>query len=272
MKSPAARAALTAVVVALALGSGSGCYRMTFKFSKAVPEGGAPRETQHHSLASGLWDLSGPVAVENLCPQGVASVYTEESVANGLAQNLSASIFSVPTFLVSPFLVVGVYWVAGRHVQPWAPSTVRVTCAKGKVHQVKVVVLRLEAKGGVEAQTVGLFTDALVGEIRKNPGITVMTGSDVEAVLGVERQKQLLGCTDATCLTEMAGALGADRVVHGSIGRVGDSLLVNLTSLDPKSGRAVASVSERLKGGGDEAFLDALPTLVFQLVAESLAH
>jgi hypothetical protein len=124
----------------------------------------------------------------------------------------------------------------------------------------------------VEPQLAGLFTDALVGEIRKDPGVVVMTGSDVEAVLGAERQAQLLGCTDATCLTEMAGALGADRVVHGSIGRVGGSLLVNLTSLDPKSGRAVASVSERLKGGGDEAFLDALPTLVFQLFAESLAH
>ena len=267
MRSRAARA-----VVAMGLVLCTGCYRLTFKFSKAVAEAGAPREVQHHSLASGLWDLSGPVEVDELCPQGVAAVQTEESVANGLAQNLSSAIFSVPAFLVNPFLIVGVYWVAGRHVQPWAPSTVRLTCAKGKVRSIKYVVLRLEPKGGLEPATVGLFSDALVGELRKNAGLSVMAGSDVEAVLGVERQQQLAGCTDASCLTELAGALGADRVVHGSVGRVGESLVVNLTAVDPKSGRAVASVSQRLKGGGDEAFLDALPALVFQLVSESLAR
>ncbi|HYV43921.1 MAG TPA: DUF2380 domain-containing protein [Myxococcaceae bacterium] len=263
MRSRAARA-----VVAIGLVLGGGCYRMTFKFSKAVAEAGAPREVQHQSLASGLWDLSGPVMVEELCPQGAASVQVEESVANGLGQNLSSAIISVPAFLVNPLLIVGVYWVAGRHAQPWAPSTVRLTCAKGKVRSIKYVVLRLEAKGGLEPATVGLFSDALVGELRKNPGLNVMTGSDVEAVLGAERQQQLLGCTDTNCLTELAGALGADRVVHGSVGRVGESLVVNLTAVDPKSGRAVASVSERLKGGGDEAFLDALPALVFRIVSE----
>jgi hypothetical protein len=267
MRGRGARAA-----AAIALVVCSGCYRLTVKFSKAVAEAGAPREVQHHALASGLWDLSGPVEVEELCPQGVAAVETEESVANGLAQNLSSGIFSVPAFLVNPFLIVGVYWVAGRHLQPWAPSTVRLTCAKGKVRSIKYVVLKLEAKGGVEPATVGLFSDALVGELRKNAGLSVMSGSDVEAVLGAERQQQLLGCTDTNCLTELAGALGADRVVHGSVGRVGESLVVNLTAVDPKSGRAVASVSERLKGGGDEAFLDALPSLVFQVLAESLAH
>jgi hypothetical protein len=270
MRSRATRSAAAIGLVGLALCTG--CYRMTFKFSKAAAEAGAPREVQHQSLASGLWDLSGPVEVDALCPQGVASVEAEESVANGFAQNLSSAIFSVPAFLVNPFLAVGVYWVAGRHVQPWAPATVRLTCAKGPVRSVKYVVLRLEAKGGLEPATVGLFSDALVGELRKNPGLTVMTGSDVEAVLGAERQRQLLGCTDTNCLTELAGALGADRVVHGSVGRVGESLVVNLTAVDPKNGRAVASVSERLKGGGDEAFLDALPSLVFQVLSESLAH
>jgi len=212
------------------------------------------------------------VAVDELCPRGVAVVQTEESVANGFAQHLSASIFAVPGFLVAPYVAVGGYWLVGRHLQPWSPSTVRLTCAKGAAQSLKLVVLRLEPRGGVEVGTVGLFTDALVGELRRNPGLSVMTGADVEAVIGAERQRQLVGCTtDTACLTEMAGALGADRIVHGSVGRVGGSLVVNLTSVDPKSGRAVASVSERLKAGGDEAFLDALPALTFQLLSETLA-
>ncbi|HVE82511.1 MAG TPA: hypothetical protein VND93_06675, partial [Myxococcales bacterium] len=209
---------------------------------------------------------------DELCPQGIASVQTEESVANGLVQNLtSAAAFTASGFVVHPLIAAGGFWLVGRHLQPWSPSTVRLTCAKGPVKTIKLVVLRLEPRGGLEPQTVELFTDALVGELRRNPSVSVMTGADVAAVVGNERERQLLGCTDTTCLAELGGALGADRIIHGSVGRVGGSLLVNLTSLDPRSGKAVASVSERLKGGGDEAFLDALPALSYQLLAEPLA-
>jgi hypothetical protein len=84
----------------------------------------------------------------------------------------------------------------------------------------------------------------------------------------VEKTKTMLGCADAGCVAEVGGALGADRVVHGSIGRVGSSLLVNLTSLDPRKASHAASVSERLRGASDEAFLDALPRIVDGLIAE----
>jgi hypothetical protein len=78
----------------------------------------------------------------------------------------------------------------------------------------------------------------------------------------------MLGCSEAGCMAEIGGALGADRVVHGSLGLVGESLVVNLSALDPKRGQAAASVSERLRGARDEAFLDALPAIADALLAE----
>ena len=96
-----------------------------------------------------------------------------------------------------------------------------------------------------------------------------MSESDISALLGMEKTKAMLGCTDAGCIAEVGGALGVDRVVHGSVGRVGSSLLVNLSSLDPKKASHAASVSERLKGATDEAFLDALPRIVDDLITEA---
>jgi hypothetical protein len=43
---------------------------------------------------------------------------------------------------------------------------------------------------------------------------------------------------------------------------------VNLSALDARRGTAVASVSERLRGGEDEAFLDALPGIADAILAE----
>jgi hypothetical protein len=87
-------------------------------------------------------------------------------------------------------------------------------------------------------------------------------------MLGVEKTRQMLGCTDAGCYAELGGALGADRIVHGSIGRVGDSLVVNLSALDPRRGTTIASVSERLRGAREEAFLDVLPSVADMLLAD----
>jgi hypothetical protein len=69
-------------------------------------------------------------------------------------------------------------------------------------------------------------------------------------------------------MAEVGGALGADRVVHGSLGRVGESLVVNLSALDPRRGAAAASVTERLRGAGEEAFLDALPAVADTLLRD----
>jgi TolB-like protein len=98
--------------------------------------------------------------------------------------------------------------------------------------------------------------------------VAVVTQSDVSALLGVEKTRQMLGCAESGCMAEIGGALGADRVVHGSVGKVGGSLMVNLSALDARRGAPVASVSERLKAGGEEAFLDALPAIADAILAE----
>src|SRR3990167_7365998 len=50
-------------------------------------------------------------------------------------------------------------------------------------------------------------------------GVQVMTARDLSTVLGMERQKQLLGCAENhACVVEMTAALGADGVIVGDLG------------------------------------------------------
>jgi hypothetical protein len=131
------------------------------------------------------------------------------------------------------------------------------------------VLLPLTPRGDVRKETVAVFDEALAGELRRRRGVSVVAESDVAALLGAEKQRQMLtGCSDSGCLAELGGALGADRVVHGSVGRVGNSLVITISSIDAPRSRTVGSVSERIKGAGDEAFLDALPAMVDKLLHE----
>ena len=81
-------------------------------------------------------------------------------------------------------------------------------------------------------------------------GLRVSTPRDISTVLGLERQKQLLGCGDDSCISEIAGALGVTDVVNGEIARVDDGyrLLVKVISAAngrPRFARSVALKSER---------------------------
>jgi hypothetical protein len=248
--------AILAAAAAVVVLTGAGCYTIRYE-RRGVAEAGAPREQWHHGFVGGTMPTSRSVDLSAACPTGVVSVENEVTFVNALAQGVTMG---------------GA--LAVLHAPLWEPTTVRVVCARdglaapGAGKKLKIALLRLTPLGDVDPKTAAVLTEALAGELRKRAGLSVMTESDISALLGVEKTKTMLGCTDTGCIAEVGGALGVDRVVHGSIGRVGASLLVNLTSLDPRKASHAASVSERLRRSSDEAFLDALPRIVDGLIAE----
>jgi len=245
---------LPALAAAIALLGG--CYTIRYE-RRGAADPGAPREQTHHAFVGGTVRSSPFIDLAAACPSGIVSVENESTFPNAALQFLT---------------MFGVF--GPLHAPVYEPSTVRIVCARdgvtaaGTVRRLKVALLRLNALGDVEPATVALFSEALAGELRKRAGLSVMAESDIAALLGMEKTKTMLGCTDSGCIAEVGGALGVDRIVHGSIGRVGTSLLVNLSSLDPRKASHAASVSERLKGATDEGFLDALPRIVDELLAE----
>src|SRR5688500_16256709 len=54
-------------------------------------------------------------------------------------------------------------------------------------------------------------------------GARVTSTSEISALLGLERQKQLLGCSDeaSSCMAELAKALGVDGLALGDVAKVG---------------------------------------------------
>lgn len=75
--------------------------------------------------------------------------------------------------------------------------------------------------------------------------VRVTTPADVAAVLGMERQKQLLGCTESNCVAELAGALGAKALVTGELAVVGEILQLSVRVIDATSARPLFQALER---------------------------
>lgn len=78
-------------------------------------------------------------------------------------------------------------------------------------------------------------------------GLDVVTPRETAAVLGLEGQRQKLGCGDEmnACIAELASALGADGVVLGDVAKIGTSYQVDLKIISGKTGKKLA-MSSRL--------------------------
>lgn len=133
----------------------------------------------------------------------------------------------------------------------------------------KIAVTTLSAGPGTDPKLVDFLTDTIVGAIQQR-GYSVVGPRDIATIIGFERQKQLMGCGEASsCVAELAGALGADHLVSGSVGKLGESLVMNLQLIDAATGAVVSRSTQRLKSTAEDAYLDAAEDGVSALFPQS---
>ena len=113
---------------------------------------------------------------------------------------------------------------------------------------VKIAVLTLSATG-VDPNLAQNLSEVLLTEVSNLGRYQVIGSSDIKEMVGFEAQRQLATCDEGSCLAELGGALGVDRVLSGNIGKVEDVYLLNLKVIDMKKAQVVARTSGQVQGG-----------------------
>lgn len=137
-----------------------------------------------------------------------------------------------------------------------------------------VAMFRLNPEFGVAAGVANLMGERISALLRDSNAFgRVVTASDLESLVDLERQKQMSNCSADSCISELAGALGVDFLLVGSVGKLGSAFLINLKFIDVRRAVAVAAISERLTGTTEEALLDgSLPALKKLLDKSGIKH
>lgn len=105
--------------------------------------------------------------------------------------------------------------------------------------------LKLAAVGftpsGLTEERAAYFSEHFAVKLAGDPAFSVVTRKDLTTILGLERQRALLGCaeTAGSCMAELAGALGADGVVTGQLAQVGNSFQLSVKVLAPDGSKAL---------------------------------
>ena len=110
----------------------------------------------------------------------------------------------------------------------------------------------------IDERVANFYGEFFAQELAARSGLRVVTQAEVSTLLGIERQKQLLGCSEEStnCMAELAGALGADGVVMGSIARLGSGFAVTLKVISPGDARTLAARTGR--SANEDTLLDWL--------------
>ncbi|MDY7232434.1 hypothetical protein [Hyalangium rubrum] len=96
-------------------------------------------------------------------------------------------------------------------------------------------------------------------------GAEVISSQDLGVMLGLERQRQLLGCTGRKCTSALSDAIDVDALVMGDVASLPNNRFqLNLRMLDSVKGARVRTYNRRVVGF--EAVLDEMEKAAKQLV------
>ncbi len=121
--------------------------------------------------------------------------------------------------------------------------------------KIPVAILDLEGRGisDLEAAT---LTDRLRSEMVTVGAFVVVERGQMEMLLE-EQGFQQTGCTSAECAVEVGKLLGVQKMVTGSIGKLGELYTVDARMFDVQTGE-IERVSKREHRGGIEGLIDLL--------------
>ncbi|HVE85948.1 MAG TPA: hypothetical protein VND93_23995 [Myxococcales bacterium] len=111
------------------------------------------------------------------------------------------------------------------------------------------------------------FLEYFCEQLSHQGPIRITTEAEVAALVGFEREKELLGCSDAakqSCFVELADALGVDGLIVGNVAKVGSGYAATIKVVSSRDGDPYGSRSTRVKT--EDELLDW-----FQAVARELA-
>lgn len=125
-----------------------------------------------------------------------------------------------------------------------------------------IAMLGVSGGAGFDPRILTTIEELLLTDLQNLHRFEVVGQSDIARLIGFERQKQMMGCSDSACMAEMAGALGVDYVMSADIGKLGEVTVVTSKLIDARKGSVVARASRTVSTDS------ALPAAVESLVRE----
>ena len=114
------------------------------------------------------------------------------------------------------------------------------------------------------------MTELVMDRISETKKYNVFGKKDLDKMLFWEQNKQLKGCTDTSCLVQIAGAMGAEFYVEGSAGIMGSQYIITLKLIDAMSVKVVERTTEKA-ARDEDVLVKAVERMVDRIISAHAA-
>ncbi len=128
----------------------------------------------------------------------------------------------------------------------------------------RLAVLPARTDAAAQSALPSVFDDYFLTAVQQCSDLQVVGHSDLDAMISLERQRDLLGCSDAECMTEVAGALAVERLLALTISRVGDTWALSAKLIDTQHMTVLQRTNYTVIGDG-LTLLDHVSTIARKL-------
>lgn len=127
-----------------------------------------------------------------------------------------------------------------------------------------MAVTPLQAKG-VSPSDASVLTDNISDELLKTGKVRVMERSQMDKILQEQGFQQSGACDTSECAVQIGKLLGIERVVVGSVGKIGETYSLSIRMVDVSTGEILAGSRRNYKGAVDDALQQVVPDVVQEL-------
>lgn len=128
-------------------------------------------------------------------------------------------------------------------------SAVVVTLVASASDLPSIAVLDVRAPAGTDAQVVSALSSVLPIEAARHR-LRVTSGSELRAMLDLERQRQLVGCSESECAAELASALGTEWLLMSDLSNVGGQWLLAMSLIHNSQREPTVRTARRTSDAG----------------------
>ena len=133
--------------------------------------------------------------------------------------------------------------------------------------QPKIAILSVQSSA-ITRENLERVSDYIAEEFEKKSNGKVLFLEDIRSMLQSEGVENLLSCFADTCISQIGNAIGADIVIIGGIGQLGNNYLFSLKMIDVLRDNVLSRVSTRVTGDIGKV-LDEIPVAVGNLVRKN---
>jgi len=134
-----------------------------------------------------------------------------------------------------------------------------------------LIVFDLVSEKGVEKGVANLLTEIVLDEVNKGKKYKVIGQKDIDKMLFWETNKQMKNCTESSCMMQIAGAMGAEYYIEGSLGSVGNKYVIALKFIET-IGVNIKSRTTRTMDRNEDVLIKEIKEMVREIMGVGVAE